>query len=222
MSPEGTERDPFEEAAAQTAAEGATDETNAPYPAPDEEVAPGSSGEPAPAAEESAAGSGTGEVSELPPWEQHPLPSRLDRTQPDGSLRPFTAEELAGERARLASLSDEELGIVTPVGVCLACGCTDEEPCEEGCSWVDELQTMCSVCHHKGMVSRMKRPVERFGGRAVIDVGEDGGGFKFTAPVEVDYTFSTKKVSDRVTQVQERIAVPALDIVVNRHFTHTR
>ena len=29
-------------------------------------------------------------------------------------------------------------------GICRLCGCTTEAACEDGCSWVDDLQTLCS------------------------------------------------------------------------------
>ena len=29
-------------------------------------------------------------------------------------------------------------------GVCRECGCTDEAPCEEGCSWIEP--DLCSAC----------------------------------------------------------------------------
>jgi len=32
------------------------------------------------------------------------------------------------------------------VGTCCACGCTEEEACEGGCSWVDNRKTLCSSC----------------------------------------------------------------------------
>lgn len=31
-------------------------------------------------------------------------------------------------------------------GTCRACGCTDDNACEGGCSWVDSTYTLCSVC----------------------------------------------------------------------------
>lgn len=31
-------------------------------------------------------------------------------------------------------------------GTCKACGCTDENACEEGCGWVDHTHTLCSAC----------------------------------------------------------------------------
>lgn len=33
-------------------------------------------------------------------------------------------------------------------GTCFVCGCTEERPCQGGCSWVDqETCQVCSVCH---------------------------------------------------------------------------
>ena len=34
----------------------------------------------------------------------------------------------------------------TPVDTCKVCGCTDDDPCEDGCSWVEDLHTLCSAC----------------------------------------------------------------------------
>lgn len=31
-------------------------------------------------------------------------------------------------------------------GVCRSCGCTDENACPGGCSWLDEEHTLCSAC----------------------------------------------------------------------------
>lgn len=31
-------------------------------------------------------------------------------------------------------------------GVCRWCRCTYERPCENGCSWVERSQTLCSEC----------------------------------------------------------------------------
>lgn len=32
------------------------------------------------------------------------------------------------------------------LGTCEDCGCTDEKPCEGGCSWVNDDHTLCSRC----------------------------------------------------------------------------
>lgn len=35
----------------------------------------------------------------------------------------------------------------TPVaGVCRCCECSEADPCDEGCSWFDDSQTLCSEC----------------------------------------------------------------------------
>ena len=34
---------------------------------------------------------------------------------------------------------------LTP-GTCEDCGCTEEKPCEGGCSWTDASRTLCSRC----------------------------------------------------------------------------
>lgn len=33
-----------------------------------------------------------------------------------------------------------------PAGICSDCGCTEEKPCEGGCSWTNETRTLCSRC----------------------------------------------------------------------------
>jgi hypothetical protein len=37
-------------------------------------------------------------------------------------------------------------------GVCFVCDCTDEYGCDEGCSWVDAEQTLCSACERRGLL----------------------------------------------------------------------
>lgn len=39
-----------------------------------------------------------------------------------------------------------ECGWVIESGQCFFCSCTDDNACEEGCSWVDGLHTVCSAC----------------------------------------------------------------------------
>lgn len=34
----------------------------------------------------------------------------------------------------------------TQAGTCRVCGCTDQEACEGGCTWVEATQSICSVC----------------------------------------------------------------------------
>ncbi len=31
-------------------------------------------------------------------------------------------------------------------GICSVCGCTEEDACEEGCSWANRAQNLCSAC----------------------------------------------------------------------------
>lgn len=31
-------------------------------------------------------------------------------------------------------------------GVCRTCGCTDTTPCERGCAWTDQTETLCTAC----------------------------------------------------------------------------
>jgi hypothetical protein len=31
-------------------------------------------------------------------------------------------------------------------GICRGCGCTNDDPCPNGCYWVDEFRTVCSNC----------------------------------------------------------------------------
>jgi len=35
---------------------------------------------------------------------------------------------------------------LTP-GTCGMCGCTEEKPCEGGCSWADPARTLCTKCY---------------------------------------------------------------------------
>lgn len=32
-------------------------------------------------------------------------------------------------------------------GTCQYCACTDDRGCEDGCSWMDDTHTLCSLCH---------------------------------------------------------------------------
>lgn len=45
-------------------------------------------------------------------------------------------------------------------GVCCVCGCEEDNPCEEGCWWVNADQTMCSTCDEmiwaNGAVKRIR------------------------------------------------------------------
>jgi hypothetical protein len=31
-------------------------------------------------------------------------------------------------------------------GICIGCGCTDDDGCENGCWWADDTETICSNC----------------------------------------------------------------------------
>ena len=47
-------------------------------------------------------------------------------------------------------------------GVCCYCGCTDEHGCPEGCSWDDDMHTLCSSCAaalEQLRINRLGRPV---------------------------------------------------------------
>lgn len=46
------------------------------------------------------------------------------------------------------------------LGRCADCGCTDEKPCEGGCSWVNDDHTLCSRCG----LARANAIVERLRG----------------------------------------------------------
>ncbi len=83
-----------------------------------------------------------------------------------GLLRPYTwSNTEAKEWAALLvgygyELCDVEQRMLAPVekpiadtaervvetARCRACGCTDDEACEGGCSWVDDEHTLCSMC----------------------------------------------------------------------------
>jgi ParB/RepB/Spo0J family partition protein len=51
-----------------------------------------------------------------------------------------------GETAEPACAGRPGTGNAEP-GVCRVCGCTEFEPCREGCEWVDGAETICSSCH---------------------------------------------------------------------------
>ena len=38
------------------------------------------------------------------------------------------------------------LEITEKSGVCRWCGCTERDPCPEGCGWVNREQTLCTSC----------------------------------------------------------------------------
>lgn len=38
------------------------------------------------------------------------------------------------------------MGLILLPGTCSQCGCTDDNACAGGCSWVDEDHTLCSAC----------------------------------------------------------------------------
>jgi hypothetical protein len=38
------------------------------------------------------------------------------------------------------------MGLILLPGTCSKCGCTDDNACEGGCSWVDPEHTLCSAC----------------------------------------------------------------------------
>jgi hypothetical protein len=38
-------------------------------------------------------------------------------------------------------------------GTCVYCGCTETTPCEGGCAWADDSQTLCTVCLGAGAVA---------------------------------------------------------------------
>lgn len=48
----------------------------------------------------------------------------------------------AGQWRRIEPKKHED---VKP-GVCRICGCTDDNACEGGCSWVNKDHTLCSAC----------------------------------------------------------------------------
>lgn len=55
-------------------------------------------------------------------------------------FKPQSAEEKAAEKVAVGD------GKKATPGVCRGCGCTDAEGCIEGCHWVDETHTLCSMC----------------------------------------------------------------------------
>ncbi|HEY3898948.1 MAG TPA: hypothetical protein VGM54_10065 [Chthoniobacter sp.] len=71
----------------------------------------------------------------------------LIRLIPKGSLaRTLEADDLnkLPPEARVA-LKITAAAICQP-GECMVCGCTQEEACPGGCSWVNPNFTLCSVC----------------------------------------------------------------------------
>lgn len=36
-----------------------------------------------------------------------------------------------------------------PKGICETCGCAYNTPCEGGCAWTDNTETLCTSCWHK-------------------------------------------------------------------------
>jgi ParB/RepB/Spo0J family partition protein len=67
-------------------------------------------------------------------------------------------------------------------GVCRVCGCTEDEQCEGGCSWVDEREDLCSACGEKDGAGQMLSVLTRHGldqdtidklaGAQVMTIGE--------------------------------------------------
>lgn len=45
----------------------------------------------------------------------------------------------------MSKMRNREVKATKP-GMCKVCGCTEEHACEQGCSWVDGTETMCSAC----------------------------------------------------------------------------
>lgn len=42
---------------------------------------------------------------------------------------------------------EQEITDMTPLcGVCIGCGCTDEQACEGGCVWATPAANLCSRC----------------------------------------------------------------------------
>jgi len=39
-----------------------------------------------------------------------------------------------------------KFALVNRVGQCRWCGCTEDRPCTNGCSWADRAGTLCSEC----------------------------------------------------------------------------
>jgi hypothetical protein len=39
-------------------------------------------------------------------------------------------------------------------GTCRFCGCTESTPCAGGCAWVDDTQTLCTVCSDAAQTAR--------------------------------------------------------------------
>jgi hypothetical protein len=49
---------------------------------------------------------------------------------------------------RMARIGDRIFDREVLVATCRVCGCTEEDACEGGCSWIED--DLCSACHKKG------------------------------------------------------------------------
>jgi len=59
------------------------------------------------------------------------------------ALEDYTASESIIRRVLAAW---PELFPRKKTGICFVCGCSQEDACPGGCSWVDRSHTLCSVC----------------------------------------------------------------------------
>jgi hypothetical protein len=87
-----------------------------------------------------------------------------------GELADVIAWAHMGERIETAPawLRDYlALGMAGPIGgVCLACGCTDERGCPDGCHWIDESHTRCSECREAGSLEPFDNRIQKARGGA--------------------------------------------------------
>jgi hypothetical protein len=61
-----------------------------------------------------------------------------------------------------------------PAGICMVCGCTDAEGCDEGCGWANAKRTICTACAE---LPDLERQAKRFNAamelRQRLDLAQD-------------------------------------------------
>jgi hypothetical protein len=77
-------------------------------------------------------------------------------------------------------------------GICMVCGCTHEDPCDEGCGWANVKQTLCDAC--EPLTDKARERKRRL---SLIDLAAQEG----------MVAEELAAVRERMKAVQERIAV---------------
>lgn len=62
----------------------------------------------------------------------------------------FSAEQLAAAAEEFGLGDVTDVALIT-VKACRGCGCTDDQACAEGCSWVPGDPDLCTACAAKGI-----------------------------------------------------------------------